>query len=84
MGILLLSVAKCDGRHPTLPLDGSATLMEFLADGETDVNSLPTTDDYKENNVNYGKAAKGSKAIVLDNGGVYYLDTTGTWTKCGT
>ena len=83
MGVLLISVTMRDGKHPTLPIDGSEKLMEFLADGEADVADLPTTGEYTEGGQNYGKAAKGSKALVLDNGGEYYLDTAGAWTKFG-
>lgn len=83
MGVILISVTVHDGKHPTLPIDGSEKLMEFLADGEADVADLPTTGEYIEGGVGHGKAAKGSKAIVLDNGGEYYLDTTRAWTKFG-
>lgn len=84
MGIVLINVHRCDGKHPTLPLDGSSSLMEFIADDVTDVTDLPTTDEYEEGGEKYGKAAKGSKASVLEDGSVYYLDSDGTWTKFGT
>lgn len=83
MGILLLSVTRCDGKHPTLPIDGSVSIMDFLLDSASDVANLPTTGDYVEDGKNYGRAANGSRASNIPTGVEYFKNSAGVWTKRG-
>ena len=45
----------------------------FMADGESDISSLPTDDSI----------AIGSDCLVIETGDVYILNSTRTWAKLG-
>lgn len=65
---------------------GETRQISFFVDSDSDVANLPTEladGQEQEDSVTHRKVARGSRALAIDSGKKYILDSSNNWTEVG-